>query len=259
MKHLCITIILATSLLISSFTKVSAAPSVANDYKNSAQPSQQDSHSKSKLPPILGYYKNSNPSQLSELFKFFDKNSLISNQKYIWYTAVFLHLLSKKYPEQKSHLEKLALEHSKELERIFTYSANHSLNEILQPLQKDPHVLLNDMYWVCFHVTGDTKYLEHLLSHLKYIKDPSQSARYFVGQTAKWSFTANFPHDASIKQFVEKAASQETGELKSILTDILNKSPQEIRYQTTIELKAALEKYPKPDVSVPPFFKAAPQ
>lgn len=201
------------------------------------------------LPNILTYYKNPQ-TEMTQVLDAIDESKLHKDKVYTWYTGVYLHFIFEKNVEQRETLKKLAAKKGKTFKEVFSFATENKWEDLIHALQTPPQPLLNDMYWTAYHMTGDTQFLDRLVSHLDYIKDPRDPLSYMVGQTAKWSLAGNFPHDPAIRLYVEKVEKKSKGQLKKTLHEILNKPLAELREQANDDMSAALKKYsgslPKP-------------
>lgn len=60
----------------------------------------------------------------------------------------------------------------------------------------------NDLYWSCFFVTGETKYLDLIMDNIKFIDQVDNLSLFSAAFTAQWSLSSNAEQDANVKNYL---------------------------------------------------------
>ena len=96
----------------------------------------------------------------------------------------------------------------------------------------DISVALNDMNWSSFFATGNTKYVDNIITNISYSENRSDINLFLAGATAKWSLCSNGHQDKVVKQHLTLLKDK-----NKIIEDILNKDQQYFREEMVDILK----------------------
>jgi len=77
----------------------------------------------------------------------------------------------------------------------------------------------NDLNWASFFATGDLKYVNAIISNLKYIDNRQSLDLYGAAATAKWSLCANLV-DEKVKKYLKSLKDDNV-----VINDIFKKTP----------------------------------
>lgn len=114
---------------------------------------------------------------------------------------------------------------------------------------------MNDVIWAAYFGTGETKYLDRLLTETRY-KDREDSLQlFFAGSSAMWSLASNARQHPSIKEYLNKLSSSvNDAQKKANLQEILTRDPNEFREETVTRIKSMKERgllQPQPPAAEP--------
>lgn len=101
---------------------------------------------------------------------------------------------------------------------------------------------VNDMMWGAYFGTGNSKYLERLISELKYVDREDSLVLFLTGNSAKWSLCSNARQHNAIDKYIRTKVNTAPGNLKTLLAEILSKEPSTMRDEFTARLKVMKEK-----------------
>jgi hypothetical protein len=100
----------------------------------------------------------------------------------------------------------------------------------------------NDMMWASYFGTGNSKYLERLVSELQYINREDSLVLFLAGGSAKWSLSSNAKQHETIDRFLRSKLTSAPENLRATLTEILTEEPSTIREEFTARLKEMRKK-----------------
>ncbi|WP_157255309.1 hypothetical protein [Pedobacter sp. Leaf216] len=83
---------------------------------------------------------------------------------------------------------------------------------------------LNDMYWSSFFATGNTKYLDNIISHIPYAENRSDLNLFLAGSSAKWSLCSNSMQNDKVNKHLNALKDK-----NPLLKEILENDPQYFR------------------------------
>jgi hypothetical protein len=87
---------------------------------------------------------------------------------------------------------------------------------------------VNDLHWGGFFASGDTRYLDVLISEMKY-SDSKDLTLYLAAISAKWSLCSNAITYTQVKDYLESIKEKVHWELKPHLVEVLNSDPGAIK------------------------------
>ncbi len=109
-----------------------------------------------------------------------------------------------------------------EFKQLFVFLSSENIDTLYS--QTKISTSLNDMNWSSFFATGNTKYLDNIVSHIPYAENRSDLNLFLTGATAKWSLSSNtIQHDAVSKHL------NSLKDKNTLLKEILEKDPQYFR------------------------------
>lgn len=103
----------------------------------------------------------------------------------------------------------------------------------------------NDLIWGAYFGTGDTRYLDKLLGETKLIEREDSLVLYMTGASAKWSISSNARQHESIKKYLTQRLPTADEKTKKMLTEILTRSPGDIREEIMNRVEAMKSKTKK--------------
>jgi hypothetical protein len=83
---------------------------------------------------------------------------------------------------------------------------------------------LNDMNWSSFFATGNTKYLDNIISHIPYVENRIDVNLFLAGATAKWSLCSNSRQNDTVNKYLNSLKNK-----NPLLNEILENDPQYFR------------------------------
>lgn len=80
------------------------------------------------------------------------------------------------------------------------------------------------MNWSSFFATGNTKYLDHIISHIPYSENRTDVNLFLAGVTAKWSLCSNSRQHVAVNKYLNLLKDK-----NPLLKEILENEPQYFR------------------------------
>jgi len=80
---------------------------------------------------------------------------------------------------------------------------------------------LNDMNWSSFFATGNTKYLDNIISHIPHMENRIDLNLFLAGATAKWSLCGNSKQSDVVNKYLNSLKDK-----NATLKEILENEPQ---------------------------------
>lgn len=148
---------------------------------------------------------------------------------------IFSSLFSKYGDSKKSKWKRTINGIDEPAKSMLTFAINNTPFEILNKTVSSPSK--NDMNWACFFITGETKYLDSIISELKYCDDRSNLRLFLAGTSAKWSLSSNARQDDRVREYIESLKSKGDSKMRILASEILEKNPSYIQEETVNILK----------------------
>ena len=101
---------------------------------------------------------------------------------------------------------------------------------------------LNDICWGAFFVNGKEIYLDALLKRLSYLNERKSLMLYLTAASAEWSLSSNARQHPKVKAFLEAKLSDAPPDLKTIIKEMLEKSPADLQESVGRVVKEQHEK-----------------
>lgn len=140
-------------------------------------------------------------------------------------------------------------------ETILYLGATHDTLVNLQ----DHSAEINDIMWAAYFGTGETKYLDRLITETQFANRQDSLNLFFAGTSAIWSLSSNARQHKSIDSHLRSRLLTSDSNTKALLTEILNTDPSVFRERTVAQIKEMKEKgllpQPKTEEYTPAFFK----
>ncbi|WP_316828154.1 hypothetical protein [Pedobacter miscanthi] len=109
-----------------------------------------------------------------------------------------------------------------EFKQLFVFL--FSLNTDTLYSQTNISASLNDMNWSSFFATGNTKYLDNIISHIPYSENRTDVNLFLAGATAKWSLCSNSRQHDAVSRYLNSLKDK-----NPLLKEILENEPQYFR------------------------------
>lgn len=122
-----------------------------------------------------------------------------------------------------------------EIKELLTALFSSNIDTIYSKAKIDPS--FNDMNWSSFFATGNTKYLDNIISNIQYAENRSDLNLFLAGETAKWSLCSNSKQDKVVKLYLTSLK-----ENNKIINEILDKNQQYFKEEMVDILKKQKEK-----------------
>lgn len=90
---------------------------------------------------------------------------------------------------------------------------------------------INDLVWSGFFASGDTRYLDRLVSEMKYCDRKDSLKLFLTGISAKWSLCANAISYPLVKEYLEQTLEKRPPDLKAYIEELLGTTPDVITEQ----------------------------
>ena len=101
-----------------------------------------------------------------------------------------------------------------------------------------PSPSLNDMFWGAYFASGNTQYLDAIIEKITLSDDRVDLNNFLVGGSAKWSLSSNIRNHLRVKQHVEARLLSSEESTRIHLTEVIEKSPSELRSEMIEQLRA---------------------
>jgi len=200
MKNLINIFLLATALLPS---KISFAQNTDRDFKQILQT----------------YYLHKDKDVVNKAIDFINTTSMdyIKLSPIItgFFGAAFLNdeALKKDFTSNINRLQKT------EFKQLFVFLFSSNIDTLYS--QTKISASLNDMNWSSFFATGNTKYLDNIISHIPYMENRIDLNLFLAGATAKWSLCGNSKNSDVVNKYLNSLKDTNPS-----IKEILEKEPQ---------------------------------
>jgi hypothetical protein len=121
-----------------------------------------------------------------------------------------------------------------EFKQLFVFLFSSNIDTLYS--QTKISVSLNDMNWSSFFATGNTKYLNNIISHIPYMENRIDLNLFLAGATAKWSLCGNSRQHDAVSRYLNSLKDK-----NPLLKEILENEPQYFREMTISILKKQRE------------------
>lgn len=175
------------------------------------------------------YYLNPQPELVSGAIEFIGNHKYASSKDTCKILSVFFSVVFSENEDKKDEWQNIIEMQNYSTKSLFLESMSKDVSELLNETKTSP--LLNDMYWIAFFVTGDTHYIDELISNLKYLDERKDMNLFFTAWTAKWSLTSNAQTHPKVKAVILSFSENNNPELRKIANDMLYHTPTEIQQE----------------------------
>ncbi len=187
------------------------------------------------------YYLNPNPGLIESALKFVNSSGLANKKKardpiLMSFSCIFSRSDSTQKEKWKNTINNLG----DPAKSLLTVAINKTPNELLDSVKISP--VKNDMNWACFFATGELRYLNGVISTLRYLDERKDVYLFLTAASAKWSLSSNARGHEKVRIAIKAARAGNNHKLSEIAEDILNKKPEEIRQETILVVKSQKEK-----------------
>lgn len=200
MKNLLIILFLTTALL---FSKVSFAQNTDRNFEQILQTYYlyQDKNVVDKAIDFV----NNTPKEYNKL------RPILTG----FFGAAFLNdgKLKKEFTLNINRIEKT------EFKQLFIFTLSSNIDTLYS--QTKISTSLNDMNWSSFFATGNTKYLDNIISHIPYMENRIDLNLFLAGATAKWSLCGNSKQNDVVNKYLNSLKDK-----NPTLKEILENDPQ---------------------------------
>ena len=200
MKNLFIILFLAISLL---FPKISFAQNSNRDFKQILQT----------------YYLYKDKDVVDKAIDFLNNTAMDYNRLNPiitgFFGAAFLNneALKKDFTLNINRIEKT------EFKQLFIFLFSSNIDTLYS--QTKISASLNDMNWSSFFATGNTKYLDNIISHTPYMENRIDVNLFLAGASAKWSLCGNSKQNDVVNKYLNSLKDK-----NPTLKEILENEPQ---------------------------------
>jgi|GEM_PF-982625 len=140
-----------------------------------------------------------------------------------------------RYKDEREKYEKLG-SRLKNINNIYNNCLKLSLVKDTILNWGEHNAAVNDLHWGAFFASGDTRYLDVLVSEMKYCD--SKDINLFVTATsARWSLCSNAIAYVQVKNYLESIKEKVHWELKPYILEVLNSDPGDIRNKMLSDIR----------------------
>jgi hypothetical protein len=182
------------------------------------------------------YYQHPEPGLVGSALRYVDASGIAGSRNARAALGMGFSCIFARYgAERRSHWREIIDGMGKPARTLLTQSSEKTPQELLARVPLSP--IRNDMDWACFFATGDVRYLDDIISTLKYIGERRSLRRYITAASAKWSLTSNAISDERVRQTIEKLRAHGSPDMKRLASEMLSMSPRDVRDETVAVLK----------------------
>ena len=193
---------------------------------------------------VQSFYQHPSYTLLSDIIKSMDADSTFLSEEHYPPFIGFLTVAFSKYHEKYEDFKEIA-EGLRFKGSLILYCLK--LSGIKDTILNWPghDASINDMHWGGFFASGDSRYLQRLVSEMQYCGDRDSLMLFPTGATAKWSLCANARNYPEVKQYLEHASETADSALKPQIIESLNSTPNELRNEMNDGIKQFSNNIPK--------------
>lgn len=180
---------------------------------------------------MQGFYQHPSPDLVIDIIKNIDgTKDFLSKSTSVFPYIGFMTVAFSKYPDKYEEFYKFSngLNDSKELVQ-YCLKLSKIRDTVLNWQGHEPGI--NDLVWSGFFASGDTRYLDRLVSEMKYCDRKDSLKLFLTGISAKWSLCANAISYPLVKEYLEQTLEKGPPELKAHIKELLNTTPDVITEQ----------------------------
>jgi hypothetical protein len=172
---------------------------------------------------VMSYYREPKPELVWQLLDFLgtgDDLRCKGGPGLVGFLAEFLAT----HPERVRGLSRLARSKSRLLENVFRDGRRlsrfgeralilridtvHFHNRFWCALHLEPFSPpLNDLFWGAYYASGDTRYLDRLIEHMRLVEEQQDPIIFLAGATARWSLGCHACSDPMVCRYLESVKS----------------------------------------------------
>lgn len=180
---------------------------------------------------MQSFYKHPSPELLADIIKIIDsEEDFLSKSSSVFPYIGFITVALSKYQDKSEDFYDLSnkLKYSQELIKQ-CLKLSQIKDTVINWRGHDPSI--NDLVWSGFFASGDTRYLDRLVSELKYCGRKDSLVLFLTGITAKWSLCSNAKSYPIVKEYLEQTLENRPTDLKVHINELLISMPGEIKEQ----------------------------
>lgn len=190
---------------------------------------------------IHTYYLHPQPDLIDSAITFVESSGVALNTKekvplLCWFSCLFSNYDSSEKEKLKTTIKNI----EEPAKSLLIQSINNSPAELLEAAPTSS--AKNDMNWACFFATGEFKYLNSIITSLKYIENRDDINLFLTAASAKWSLSSNAKCHCKVRMAIEAMKIDDVPAIRQIANEILDKDPQAISEETVVVLKELKEK-----------------
>ena len=130
------------------------------------------------------YYLHKDSAVVNKAIDFINKTPIDYNRLSPIITGFFGAAFLNNEAIKKDFSLKINLIEKPEIKQLLVSLLNSNIDTIYSEAKKSAS--LNDMYWSSFFATGNTKYLDNIISHISYMENRVDVNLFLTGASAKW-------------------------------------------------------------------------
>lgn len=180
---------------------------------------------------MQSFFKHPSPDLLTDIIKSIDsEEDFLSKSSSAYPFIGFITVALSKYPDKSVDFNNLSneLKYSKDLVK-YCLKLSETKDTVLN--WKGHEASINDLVWSGFFASGDTRYLDRLVSELKYCDMKDSLVLFLAGMSAKWSLCSNAINYPIVGEYLEQTLENRPPEIKVHIKELLNTMPEEIMKQ----------------------------
>ena len=187
------------------------------------------------------YYMHPQPELIPRAIEYLGSSRLLTKHKNAELpTAAFFSKLFLDNSALVGGLRKVIDRQDPETQALLIKAINNTPEQLAK--QTANGAAQNDIFWGAFFASGDYAYLNKLIDQLKFLDERKDIGLYLTAASAKWSLSSNARTHFRVRMAMEAMKVGDVRKMRPIATDILEKTPEQIREETAEVIREQKEK-----------------
>jgi len=186
---------------------------------------------------LQSFYQHPSASLLTDIVQSIDADSSFLSKASSHPPIIgFLTVAFSRYKEEYDAYQSLAiqLKYAQDFVR-FCLDLSQTKDTILNWTGHDAS--LNDLHWGGFFASGDSRYIDRIVSEMQYCERTDSLVLFLAGASAKWSLCSNAKNFPEVKERLEELLNSMPADLKSHIKETLNSSPNDLKNEMSESIK----------------------
>ncbi|MDN3585194.1 hypothetical protein QWY86_00840 [Pedobacter aquatilis] len=165
------------------------------------------------------YYLSKDADIVNKSIDFINKTSMDYNRLYPIVTGFFGAAFQDDTVLKSDFKKKINRVDKPEIKQLLVSLLSSNIDTIYAKTKVSP--VLNDMNWSSFFATGNTKYLDNIISQIPNMENRVDVNLFLTGGSAKWSLCSNSKKSSDVNKYLNSLKDK-----KPFLKEVLENEPQ---------------------------------